>query len=85
MIKTRAKADLIRQLADNQGLALQMGSAQSLYGDWRELFRQVDRIQRVSKADLRRVANQTFSPMNRTVARLESTQLAGAAPKEAQQ
>src|SRR5207245_743804 len=51
MIKVRAKADLIRGLADNQGLASQLGTAQSLYGDWRGLFRHVDEIGKVTKAD----------------------------------
>jgi predicted Zn-dependent peptidase len=78
MIKTRAKADLIRGLGDNQGLAFQLGSAQSLYGDWREVFRAVDKIDKVSKADLRRVANATFIDSNRTVGMIESTQLAKA-------
>src|SRR5712692_1105899 len=78
MIKTRAKADLLRRLADNQGLAFQLGSAQSLYGDWRELFRAVDHIDKVSKADIRRVANATFVESNRTVGMIESTQLAKA-------
>lgn len=78
MIKTRAKADLIRRLGDNQGLAFQLGSAQSLYGDWRELFRAVDRIEKVDKADIRRVANATFVDSNRTVGMIESTQLAKA-------
>ena len=72
MIKTRAKADLIRQLNNNQGLALQLGTTQALYGDWRELFRQVDRIEKVTKADIRRVANATFVANNRTVARIET-------------
>ena len=72
MIKTRAKANLIRQLNNNQGLALQLGTTQALYGDWRELFRQVDRIEKVTKADIRRVANATFVPNNRTVARIET-------------
>jgi predicted Zn-dependent peptidase len=67
-------------LGDNQGLAFQLGSAQSLYGDWRELFRHVDDIDKVSKADIRRVANATFVESNRTVAMMESTQLAEAAP-----
>lgn len=80
MVKTRAKADLLRRLGDNQGLAFQLGSAQSLYGDWRELFRHVDDIDKVSKADIRRVANATFRESNRTVAILESTQLAAAPP-----
>ena len=80
MIKTRAKADLIRGLGDNQGLAFQLGTAQSLYGDWRGLFRHVDDIGKVSKADLRRVANATFVESNRTVGMIESTQLAQGAP-----
>ena len=78
MVKTRAKADLLRRLADNQGLAFQLGTTQSLYGDWRQLFRHVDEIERVSKADIRRVANATFVESNRTVAMIESTHLATA-------
>jgi len=67
MIKTRAKATLIRGLADNQGLAQQLAIFQSRFGDWRELFRNVDRIDKVTKADIRRVANKTFVETNRTV------------------
>ena len=80
MIKTRAKADLVRGLGDNEGLAQQLGSAQALFGDWREVFRHVDDIGKVSKADIRRVANATFQESNRTVGMIESTQLAQAAP-----
>jgi predicted Zn-dependent peptidase len=72
MLKTRAKADLLRSLADNSGLAFQLGTAQAIYGDWKELFRQVDRIAKVSKADIRRVANRTFLASNRTVAEIDS-------------
>ena len=78
MIKTRAKADLVRRLGDNQGLAFQLGIAQSIYGDWRGLFRHVDDIGNVSKADIRRVANHVLVDSNRTVAILESTKLAQA-------
>jgi len=67
MIKTRAKANLIRGLADNEGLAQQLATYQLRYGDWRELFHSVDRIDKVSRADIRRVANQTFAENNRTV------------------
>src|SRR6516164_7864878 len=67
MIKTRAKADLIRGLGDNAGLAQQLAIYQSRYGDWRELFRSVDRIDKVTKADIRRVSNATFSENNRTI------------------
>jgi predicted Zn-dependent peptidase len=72
MIKTRAKANLIRGLADNQGLAIQLATSQTRYGDWRELFRSVDRIDKVSKADIRRVANEVFSDTNRTVGIIET-------------
>lgn len=82
MVKTRAKADLLRGLADNQGLAYQLGIAVARYGDWRELFRRVDAIDEVTKADIRRVANQAFVESNRTVGIIESTQMAGKA-KEA--
>ena len=72
MIKTRAKANLIRGLAENEGLATQLATYQTRYGDWRELFRSVDRIDQVAKADIRRVANATFVDTNRTVGVIET-------------
>jgi predicted Zn-dependent peptidase len=77
MIKTRAKANLIRSLGDNEGLANQLAVYQTRYGDWRELFRSVDRIDKVTKADIRRVANETFNETNRTVGVIETV---GGAP-----
>src|ERR1035438_9634593 len=71
MIKTRAKANLIRSLGSNEGLAFALGLNEARYDDWRELFRSVDRIEQVSKADIRRVANSTFVPENRTVGIIE--------------
>jgi predicted Zn-dependent peptidase len=71
MIKTRAKANLIRSLGSNEGLAFALGFNEARYDDWRELFRSVDRIEKVSKADIRRVANSTFVPENRTVGIIE--------------
>jgi predicted Zn-dependent peptidase len=72
MIKTRTKANLIRSLGDNEGLATQLATYQTRYGDWRELFRSVDRIDKVTKADIRRVANETFNDTNRTVGVIET-------------
>jgi predicted Zn-dependent peptidase len=43
------------------------------------LFRQVDRIDKITKADIRRVANGTFVASNRTVGIIET-----AAPEPAQ-
>ena len=73
MIKTRSKANLIRGLGDNEGLANQLAFYQTRYGDWRELFRSVDRIDKVTKADIRRIANETFNDTNRTVGIIETT------------
>jgi predicted Zn-dependent peptidase len=82
MVKTRAKANLIRQLDSNSGLAGQLATAQARYGDWRDLFRQVDRIDAVTAADIRRVASATFVETNRTVGMIESTRLAGQKKEE---
>ncbi|HYL93300.1 MAG TPA: pitrilysin family protein [Alphaproteobacteria bacterium] len=71
-VKVRAKADLLRSLADNAGMAQQLATLQAFYGDWRELFRQIDRIDKVSTADIRRVANHIFTETNRTVATIET-------------
>ncbi len=78
MIKTRSKANLIRGLADNEGLATQLATYQTRYGDWRELFKSVDRIDQVSKADIRRVANEVFVDTNRTVGVIENSGGGGA-------
>src|SRR5260370_25996899 len=78
MIKTRSKANLIRGLADNEGLATQLATYQTRYGDWRELFRSVDRIDQVTKADIRRIANEIFVDTNRTIGIIENSRAGGA-------
>jgi predicted Zn-dependent peptidase len=77
MIKTRSKANLIRGLGENEGLATQLATYQMRYGDWRELFRSVDRIDKVTKADIRRVANKTFVDTNRTIGVIQTIGGAG--------
>jgi predicted Zn-dependent peptidase len=69
--KTRARADLLRGLDDNEGLATQLAIYQTLFGDWHELFDQLHKIDVVSKADIRRVAQATFVESNRTVGRID--------------
>jgi predicted Zn-dependent peptidase len=72
MYKTRARADLLRGLADNQGLANALSEYQTRYGDWRELFLQLDKVDKVTKADIRRVANQVFVTSNRTSGEIDT-------------
>ena len=82
-VKTRVKAELLRVLGSNVQLAQQFALGQSLFGDWRYYFQEVNRIGQVTKADIRRVANETFVAGNRDVGIIESTQMAGG--KEQQQ
>ena len=79
MFKTRTKADLIRGLASNEGLAQNLATYQTRYGDWRELFHYLERVDKVSKADIRRVANQVFNEQNRTIGIIQ-TEAASASP-----
>jgi predicted Zn-dependent peptidase len=71
--KTRNRADTLLGLDDNGGLAHQLAEYQTRFGDWRQLFRELDQADKVSKADIRRVANKIFIESNRTSARIEFT------------
>jgi predicted Zn-dependent peptidase len=78
MVKTRSKASLLRSLANNQGLAIKLAENQMRYGDWRELFRRIDKIDAVTNEDVKRVANEVFVETNRTVGVLETSSAKGA-------
>jgi predicted Zn-dependent peptidase len=80
MFKTRSKADLIRGLSSNEGLAQALATYQTRYGDWRELFRYLDRVDKVTKADIRRIANQVFTDSNRTTGEILTAPPPGASP-----
>jgi predicted Zn-dependent peptidase len=82
MYKTRARADLLRGLADNQGLASALSEYQTRYGDWRELFLQLDKVDKVTKADIRRVANEVFVASNRTSTEIDTEAPAAAAKND---
>ena len=74
MVKTRAKADLIRRLGGNSGLAFQLGDYQARFGDWRELFRDVEQHREGDRGGHpARRGQRRSSPANRTVGMLEST------------
>ena len=83
MFKTRTKADLIRGLASNEGLAQQLAIYQTRYGDWRELFRYRDKVDKVTKADIHRVANKVFQDNNRAIGSIETVMDPAAAGKAA--
>jgi len=70
--KTRAKASLIRSLGSNRGLANNLARYQTFFGDWRELFRYIDRLDAVTAEDVQRVARATFYDTNRIEAMIET-------------
>jgi predicted Zn-dependent peptidase len=76
-VKNRARAGLINLLASNTSMAGELAQWQALTGDWRNLFGFLDKLEKVTAADIQRVAKETFKPSNRTVAYLEPEQEAG--------
>ncbi len=71
-VKARAKAALIRGMSSHIGLAQSLATAAARFGDWREMFRQVERMEKVTGEDIRRIARQVFTDRNRTAAWIES-------------
>lgn len=88
-VKAKARANLIGALDSNAGLAQQLASNQAGYGDWRQLFRWLDEMNKVTAEDVQRVAREYFKKENRTVAYLvppsEEPQPVPAAAKESSQ
>ena len=67
-VKTKVRASVIRRLDSNAGLASSLASAHAGYGDWRKLFTEIDDLNKVTAADVARVARQCFVTKSRTVA-----------------
>ena len=72
-IKARTKASLINQMNSNMGLAMQLASYQNSWGDWREMFKSLDKINAVTAEDIQRVAQKYLTKQNRTVAKLNTS------------
>lgn len=71
-IKTKTRANLIRQLDSNAGLASLLATYYADYGDWRKLFTSIEDIDKVSAADVQRVAKTYFNDQTKTVAYLKA-------------
>jgi len=69
-VKTKTRAEVIRRLASNAGLANLLTTYYAIYGDWRKLFTSIDELDRVTADDVQRVARQYFVPEKRTVSYL---------------
>ena len=70
-IKNRARANLLQLMASNTSMGQALAMFEVILGDWRELFKVLDKINAVTPADIQRVAKETFTEKNRTVGYLE--------------
>jgi predicted Zn-dependent peptidase len=73
-VKTQARAELLGSLKSNMGMARNLVEYDVKTGDWRNLFKELQAIAAVTPADIQRVAQATFTPENRTIGRLLSSQ-----------
>ncbi|MCK9996600.1 MAG: insulinase family protein [Candidatus Krumholzibacteria bacterium] len=71
-VKQRTRANFIRGLRGNSGMASQLAWHQTYNGDWRDLFKEVEEIEAVTLEDVKRVAGEIFVKTNRTVAIIET-------------
>ena len=69
-VKTQSRADLLRSLDSNMGMARSLVEYEVKTGDWRNLFKELEQIAAITPADIQRVAKATFTPENRTIGRL---------------
>src|SRR5699024_679889 len=65
--RTKARANLIRGLDSNMGLARRLASAESQQGDWKKVFTNLEKLEEVTLDDLQRVAKKYLTTDNRTV------------------
>jgi predicted Zn-dependent peptidase len=68
--KTAIRAELIRGLDSNLGLAKSFAQAEAQLGDWRRVFTYLDRVREVSPEEVRRAAETFLRKQNMTVAEL---------------
>ncbi|XTZ19366.1 MAG: M16 family metallopeptidase, partial [cyanobacterium endosymbiont of Rhopalodia fuxianensis] len=71
-VKTQLRAALVGSLDSNLGMARSLIEYEVKTGSWRNLFEQLTAVEAVSAADIRRVAEKTFIPENRTIGRILS-------------
>jgi predicted Zn-dependent peptidase len=85
-VKTKARAAVIRRLDNNEGLAALLAANYAAYGDWRKLFTSLDDLNKVTAADVQRVARQYFVTPSETVSyTVQTAPTAGAATAGGQQ
>ena len=65
--RTNARANLVRSLDSNSGIANSLAAAESQQGDWHKLFTNLEDLQDVTVDDLQRVAKKYLTEDNLTI------------------
>jgi len=71
-VKNQLRAELVRGLQSNEGLASTLAYYQTLAGDWRYLTTHLARLEKITPADIQAVAAKYLRKENRTVAVIET-------------
>jgi predicted Zn-dependent peptidase len=71
--KKRSRIAILKLLSSDEGLASILGKTQSLYGDWKEIFRFYSTMEKTTASDLAELSRKYLQPSNRTVAEIKST------------
>ncbi|PTM07915.1 MAG: hypothetical protein DA443_09310 [Bacteroidetes bacterium] len=71
-VLTNARANQIRGLNSNFGLALGFAQNHAQTGSWKNAFTSIQKLEAVTLEDLQRVANQYLVKRNRTVGMIQS-------------
>jgi predicted Zn-dependent peptidase len=69
-VKTQARAGLLRSLDSNSGMAESLLEYEAKTGSWRNLFKELEAIAKITPDDVQRVAKATFTDQNRTIGRI---------------
>ena len=64
IVKTRASANFIRGLRSNMDLAQSLAMRIGTYGEWKGLFEQAAKIEKVTREDLQKVAKKYLVKSN---------------------
>ena len=73
-VKNQLRAQLVRGLQSNEGLASTLAYYETLAGDWRYLTTHLEQLEKITPADIQAVAAKYLRKENRTVAVLETRQ-----------
>jgi len=79
-VKNQVKANFIRQIQSNGGLAIQLAYYEGFFGGWEAMVEYKDIIESITADEIMEVANKYFGKENRTVATLVEKKPEGVRP-----